>query len=344
MEVHKLKGLFFWLYSIILITYQQVHSFDDEPPHNVLSPIEITNNIYRKVWLQCFEKVYDYKNVPKERSVLFDQIKPHTSVVVGRGLVDFEDNLFCDFEYEIREWNCAQQYEIRFMCIWEHPEARLLRHRDANFNDDNCPICDQGPSPDQYICRWNIERDGVYVSQFSPFRGRHHFKILGQWKEVEDHYEHLTEYRVSIFNDLDDELVLKYGVLDGPREVVKVPGRLRVHESERFFRISLNRRTDEHLLGVIWICDFKDLGSMAYRRNIQIWKPPLVNDVSMPIDCIDCAWKANHEGIWLDRVGCGQTGSIWEKRFDWVPIRKRKREPDDEDPPQKQPRLQQDEL
>jgi hypothetical protein len=179
----------------------------------------------------------------------------------------------------------------------------------------------------------------VYVSQFHPFSGRHQYKLFKQWKEDEDHHEFLSEYRVSIFNDLDDELMLTFGVMDAPRNTVKIPGRLRAHISERFFRIALNRRTDEHLLSSTWICSFKDLGSMAYRRNVKIWKPPVVDHVSMPVECIDCAWKADNEGIWLDRVGCGQTGSIWEKRYDWVPIRKRTREPDAEDQPARRPRL-----
>ena len=339
MENHRLKRVSALLYILVLTIFRQVQSFDEEIIQNVLSPVEITNNMHKTVWLDCFEKQYD-RGVPIKQNVVFDQIKAHASIEVGRGLLDFEDNLFCDFEYEIREWNCAIKYVINYMCIWEHPHARLMRHEDANFNDDNCPICEQGPSPDTYLCRWNIERDGLYVSQFHPFSGRHQYKLFKQWKEDEDHHEFLSEYRVSIFNDLDDELLLTFGVMDAPMNTVKIPGRLRAHISERFFYISLNPRTDERLLSSPWICKFKDLGSMAYRRDVKIWKPPLVNHVSMPIDCIDCAWKADNEGIWLDRVGCGQTASIWEKRFDWVPIRKRTREPDDDDQPPKRPKLE----
>ena len=75
---------------------------------------------------------------------------------------------------------------------------------------------------------------------------------------------------MSILNDLDHELTLTYGALDGIMSTVYIPSCLQVHEAEQYLRISLSRRSNEHLLSLNWLCKLKVIAMEAYRRDVKI--------------------------------------------------------------------------
>ena len=63
-------------------------------------------------------------------------------------------------------------------------------------------------------------------------------------------------------------------------------------------------------------CKFILTATRQFRKDVFLWIPPDDPDDSMMY--IDCAWKANDSGIFLDTRGCNQNSPKWIKQFDWV--------------------------
>ena len=67
-----------------------------------------------------------------------------------------------------------------------------------------------------------------------------------------------------------------------------------------------------------WKCKFISIATKKICKDVFIWIPP---DDPTRMTCIDCAWKANDTGIYLDTRGCNQDRPIWVKQYDWSKIR-----------------------
>lgn len=172
-----------------------------------------------------------------------ENLSPNSVALLGSPLRQrmnlemFTNNLFCKFLYKIKSWNCVESYILQLVCIYENPKVMSKQNKLAGYSDNDCPICDEWPHIKEPLRRWKIQADGVYVSQFNPLRVCKHFLKKGQfginpytWGLI----DRIGDYFVSILNDLDHELMLVYGPVNGARTVTTLPSHLqREFENER---------------------------------------------------------------------------------------------------------------
>ena len=100
----------------------------------------------------------------------------------------FRNNLLCKLLYETRNcWNCQESYIVEPVCIYENLKVLSKRNKLAGYSDDDCRICDEWPHTEEPQCRWKIQEDGLYVSQFSPPRGLGFLSAEGPVEEKSIH-------------------------------------------------------------------------------------------------------------------------------------------------------------
>lgn len=287
------------------------------------SPLEIQNDSPYPISIACAEKKAVDGHI-RMQFILSEFLTPNSGAQLGSPYLKsmhlelFENNLFCEFSFRSRSWNCVESYIVQPLCVYENPEVLSTRNKEGGYSDDDCPICDEWPHTEKPRCRWKIESDGVYVSQFSPPRGCQHYLRKSQFMLNPFSWglaDKLEEYYVSILNDLDHELLVAYGPEGGGTIFRRLPSRQNVPEGQRTVGFTLSRATDPDRL-VRWLCKFALVATLEYRKDIVLWIPP--GDPKDEMLCIDYAWKASASGLYLDSRGCNQDNPDWVKKFDWV--------------------------
>lgn len=130
-EIHVITWMFFF---IIFICVDASRSFGH-------SPLEIFNASPYPISLECAEKKYMYGVLRLEYS-FSENLSPNTGALLGSPLRQsmnmemFKNNLFCEFSYNTRNWNCVESFIVEPLCIYENPRAQCKRNKLAGHSED----------------------------------------------------------------------------------------------------------------------------------------------------------------------------------------------------------------
>ena len=302
--------LFLFFFVIISSTWQQLNTFQLDQSHL----IQFFNVGQRDVHVTCYEKRSEGPQMVYLNSKF---VRSENDWAVNYGHNPLEDMLFCQFETKVRKWNCAEEFYIPPICVWENKRLVMLRNNLNLPNEEECPPCNEGEGADLLLCDWVIHDKGLYLSQYYPKHPHDTFQFKKEkWGENMLRQENLDEFSLSIINEIDSVVTISFSFTRMLRTIdERLPSRSSAPEEDRTWKKTLNVNRDVHLL-CTWLCNFKVAATGQYIRRIKIWTPPN-NDPARSPNCIDCAWKLDESGIWLDERGCNNDGPVWVKMYDW---------------------------
>jgi len=231
-----------------------------------------------------------------------------------------EDPLYCTFKTSIRKWNCDERWFIKDTCLWRNsltitqPSHAIIN---PHFNHD-CPRCQSRNSIGKIICIWTIQDDGIYVQEWNAETKEDISTLKHVWQENNPTlYKPISPFGFSITNTFNHTVKIQCDVIS---EAIFL---------EASSKEGLNSKWDYEIDPIIdvkttyfpWTCDFEVLGTELRREGVGIWSPLPEENTWMHVpDCIDCAWKLNTSGLWLDNRSCYVDYPIWIKEHGWDSI------------------------
>lgn len=313
------------LLRVLLILFAFSTTFAEEsgegPPSYVESsaPIVIRNNASVSVDISCHhvcpdsDEPLDAARTPRSTR----GVKPsdHWSINFPAGL---EDPLYCTFRIALRSWNCDDRWLIREACVWEDSWA-VVRSGHAVLNpevaDPGCPLCEDRNSIGKAICVWTIQNDGIYAQEWDADTQKDQFTLKHAWREDSPYfYDPTSPFRFSVTNHFNHTVKIQCDVVSEP---VFLQGLTTSGPSPKW-EYEIDPVMDADSTYFPWTCDFEVLGTELRRGGVAIWSPqPEVNTWIRTPDCIDCAWKLDIAGLWLDDRSCYMNRPVWVKEHSW---------------------------
>nr|PNR60663.1 hypothetical protein PHYPA_003456 [Physcomitrium patens] len=314
--MHTLLAVLLCLLSLSLVFIVQAKEKSKTPAQYLESgaPIVILTNASLPVDIRCQQadggsEVAEIFRTPRSTLKPFE----HWSINFAP---TSEDPLYCTFRSSLRKWNCDERWLIKDACLWE--KSRSIMPGNKPVANSPCPRCDTRNSIGKPICVWTIQDDGIYVQQWDPEKLKDILVLKYPWREDNPmFYVPTTPSRFSVTNYLKHTVKIQCDVVS---ETYYLQGIDEGGQRPRW-EYEIDPVVDVDSTYFTWTCSFEVLGTELRRGGVQIWSPqPEVNNWVRSPDCIDCAWRLDKQGLWLDDRSCYTDKPEWVMEHVWDSI------------------------
>lgn len=280
------------------------------------APIIIRSNASLPVEISCHHELSESEtdDAPAGGRTPRSTVKPsdHWSINFPPGV---EEPLYCTFRSGLRKWNCDERWLIKDACVWE-TSWTIVRPGDDPTTDPACPRCESRNSIGKTICVWTIQDDGIYVQEWDAETKEDKLELKHAWREDDPaFYDPTSSFRFSVTNFFNHTVKILCDVVS---EAIFLEGVAAGGGPNPKWEYEIDPVMDADTTYFPWTCEFEVLGTELRRGGVGIWSPqPEVNTWIRTPDCIDCAWKLDTAGLWLDDRSCYRDKPVWIKEHGW---------------------------
>lgn len=284
------------------------------------APIVIRSNASLPIEITCYHALSEI-----DPEVTTGARSPRSTVKHGdQWSINFppgvEDPLYCTFRSGLRKWNCDERWLVKDACVWENSWT-IVRPGHATINtqsNPDCPRCESRNSIGKIICVWTIQDDGIYVQEWNAEKKEDVPTLKHAWREDSPaFYDPTSPFRFSVANTFNHTVKIQCDVVSEAIFLEASPG-----EGQNLkWEYEIDPVMDAETIYFPWTCDFEVLGTELRRGGVGIWSPqPEVNTWIRTPDCIDCAWRLDTAGLWLDDRSCYIDQPVWIREHGWDSI------------------------